>query len=330
VTNLVVTFTTTGASVKVDGAEQISGTTAHNFTSPVIYTVTAADASSQDYTVTVTVATPSSPKAITAFSLNGSIGTINETKKTISITMPLGTSATNLVATFTTTGVNVKVDGTEQISGTTANNFTSPVIYTVTATDASTQDYTVTVTVATSKTYSISGKVNGAVLAGVKVTLSSDGSASRTTDSSGNYSFDNVANGSYTVTPSLSGYAFTPGNISITISNANITGQNFTASFDYTGSYPGKMSLGSFSGDIRVVINGYAKTSLSATLSIANAVFSFSKGHIIGNSFHAEGSNADSSVNIVADGTFSADGLTLSGTVSTSDGNSGTFNVTKE
>ena len=147
VSALVATFTTTGASVKVGSTVQISGTTANNFTGPVTYTVTAADATTQDYTVIVTVAL-SSAKAITAFSLAGVVGTINETAKTIAVTMPFGTDVTALVATFTTTGASVKVGSTLQISGTTANNFTSPVTYTVTAADDSTQDYTVVVTVA--------------------------------------------------------------------------------------------------------------------------------------------------------------------------------------
>src|SRR5659263_4301 len=154
VTNLVATFTTTGASVNVDSTVQVSGTTAHNFTSSVAYTVTAADSSTQDYTVNVAVAL-SSAKAITAFSLAGVVGTINETGKTIAVTMPFGTSVTNLVATFTTTGVSVNVDSTVQTSGTTAHNFTSPVTYTVTAADSSTQDYVVTVAVASSSAKAI-------------------------------------------------------------------------------------------------------------------------------------------------------------------------------
>jgi hypothetical protein len=88
-----------------------------------------------------------SAKAITAFSLNGVGGTINESEKTIAITMPSGTNVTALVATFTTTGDSVKIGLPEQISGTTANDFTSPVVYTVIAADTTTQDYTVTVTV---------------------------------------------------------------------------------------------------------------------------------------------------------------------------------------
>jgi hypothetical protein len=49
------------------------------------------------------------------------------------------------VANFTTTGASVSVGATAQVSGTTANDFTSPVDYTVTAADGSTVDYTVTV-----------------------------------------------------------------------------------------------------------------------------------------------------------------------------------------
>jgi len=106
VTALVATFTTTGTAVHVGATPQISGTTANNFTSPVIDTVTAADATTVNYTVTVAVAA-SSAKAITAFSLAGVTGTINETNKTIAVTMPFGTNVTALVATFTTTGLRL-------------------------------------------------------------------------------------------------------------------------------------------------------------------------------------------------------------------------------
>lgn len=143
--DLVAAFTTTGQSVKVGPEVQVSGTTAHNFTDPVTYTVVAADNTTQDYVVTVTVA-KSPEKAITAFSVNGISGIINETSKTIAVTMPASTKVTSLVATFTTTGQSVKVGSTVQASGKTANNFTSPVTYTVTAADGTTADYLVTVT----------------------------------------------------------------------------------------------------------------------------------------------------------------------------------------
>lgn len=107
--------------------------------------------------VSFTIATPqppppSSAKAITAFDFEGLApvvtGTIDETAHTIAATVPYGTDVTALVATFTTTGVSVKVGATPQVSAVTDNDFTGPVTYAVTAADASTQEYTVTVTVA--------------------------------------------------------------------------------------------------------------------------------------------------------------------------------------
>jgi hypothetical protein len=154
VTALVATFSTTGQSVTVGGAAQVSGTTANDFTSPVVYRVTAADTTTRDYTVTVTIA-PGDAKDLTSFELLAAdnaglgadvIGVITGTD--VAVTVPFGTDVTQLVATFATTGQAVSVAGTTQVSGTTANDFTSPVVYTVTAEDTTTQDYTVTVTIA--------------------------------------------------------------------------------------------------------------------------------------------------------------------------------------
>ncbi len=144
ISSLVATYVTTGASVTVGSTAQVNGTTPNNFTSPVVYTVTAANGLTKNYNVTVTTAT-ASDNAITAFSLNGTAGVITGTN--IAVEVPYGTDVTNLVAAFTSSGTSVAVGGTTQTSGTTTNNFTSPVIYTVTAADGSTQNYTVTVTV---------------------------------------------------------------------------------------------------------------------------------------------------------------------------------------
>ncbi|QGQ94172.1 hypothetical protein EHS13_04245 [Paenibacillus psychroresistens] len=153
VTSLIATFTNdAGSTVKVGSTPQISGTTPNDFTSPVLYVVTAADSSTQTYTVIATMApapppTPSSAKNILAYSFAGIMGTISGT--TISLTVPSETDVTSLIATFTIdVGSTVKVDSTPQISGTTPNDFTSPVLYVVTAADNSTQTYTVTVTMA--------------------------------------------------------------------------------------------------------------------------------------------------------------------------------------
>ncbi|MDP3093612.1 MAG: S8 family serine peptidase [bacterium] len=83
-------------------------------------------------------------KAITAFSFAtpATTGVINEADHTIAITVPFGTNVTALVPIITITGASVS-----PISGA-AQDFTSPVTYTVTAADSSTQAYVVTVTVA--------------------------------------------------------------------------------------------------------------------------------------------------------------------------------------
>jgi hypothetical protein len=143
---LVATFTATGTGVKVGATAQTSGTTPNDFTSPVAYTVTAVDSTQATYTVTVAVAADFA-KAITAFSLAGATGTIDETAKNIAVTVPFGTDVTALTATFTATGTGFKVGATPQTSGATANNFTSPVTYTVTAADGATVNYNVIVTV---------------------------------------------------------------------------------------------------------------------------------------------------------------------------------------
>jgi len=76
-------------------------------------------------------------KDITAFSVAGIAGTITGTN--IAITVPPCTDLTSLVPTIAHTGSNVI-----PASGT-ANDFTSVVVYTVTADDSSTKDYTITV-----------------------------------------------------------------------------------------------------------------------------------------------------------------------------------------
>ena len=152
VTALVATFTNSALStVKVGSTLQASGSTANNFTSPVSYEVTAEDGTTQTYTVTVTITAPaqkSSAKDLTAFSFASPLASGVISGSSIAITVPAGTSVSALVATFTSSSLsNVKVGSTVQVSGTTANNFSSPVTYIVTAEDGTTKTYTVTVTV---------------------------------------------------------------------------------------------------------------------------------------------------------------------------------------
>ena len=79
--------------------------------------------------------------------------------------------------------------------------------------------------------YSISGQVTsgGAGLQGVTITLSGTASSSTTTDSAGNYTFTGLANGKYTVTPTVAGYSFTPQNQTADLNGTDTKGLDFTA-----------------------------------------------------------------------------------------------------
>ena len=151
VSALVATFATTGASVTAGGVTQISGVTPNDFASPLVYRVTATDHTTKDFTVTVSLARDPS-KDITAFSFQVAHNPGLATNVTASIgsaaitaNVPVGTSVTSLVATFATTGTSVAVGAVPQISGVTPNDFTSAVVYHVTAMDGTTKDFTVTV-----------------------------------------------------------------------------------------------------------------------------------------------------------------------------------------
>ena len=76
--------------------------------------------------------------------------------------------------------------------------------------------------------WSISGTVTPSSL-GSGATVALSGGATTTADGSGNYTFSGLGNGSYTLTPSKSGYTFTPPTQSVTISSANLTSVDFTA-----------------------------------------------------------------------------------------------------
>jgi alpha-tubulin suppressor-like RCC1 family protein len=75
----------------------------------------------------------------------------------------------------------------------------------------------------------VSGAVSGSGATGVSLGLSGGATATITTDASGNYSFSGLADGSYTVTPSLPGYAFIPPSVQVTVNGASLSGQNFSA-----------------------------------------------------------------------------------------------------
>lgn len=83
--------------------------------------------------------------------------------------------------------------------------------------------------------HTISGTVSGAIAAGVTLTLTGAAQATTTSAAGGTYSFPNLADGSYTVTPSLSGYKFSPTSLAVTVAGADVPGQNFNSVRIITG-----------------------------------------------------------------------------------------------
>lgn len=76
--------------------------------------------------------------------------------------------------------------------------------------------------------YTISGTITGGSGAGISVSLTGTSRATTTTDANGNFVFNGIFSGAYSVTPTLPGYIFVPGSQSLIVSSANVTGVNFS------------------------------------------------------------------------------------------------------
>lgn len=152
------------ARATIDPASNVE----QDFSNSFDYTVTAEDGTTtQVWTVTVTVA-PNNKAEIITFSFAEQTGpaTITSGTATIDIEVDYGTDVSNLVATFTLSAeATATVDEVVQESGTTPNDFSSPVTYKVIAENGTIKNWTVTVTVlepshdatVTSTYYNVSG-----------------------------------------------------------------------------------------------------------------------------------------------------------------------------
>ncbi|OFX17874.1 MAG: hypothetical protein A2033_18270 [Bacteroidetes bacterium GWA2_31_9] len=152
--NLIANFTLSeGAICAINSVEQASGIDANDFTNPVIYVVTAEDGISiENWTVNVSISTLLSNEAnLLSFSFAEQTGLaiIDNGTQSVTVEVSNGTILSNLVASFTlSAGATATVNSAQQQSGITANDFSSPVTYTVLAQDLSTsKNWTVNVTV---------------------------------------------------------------------------------------------------------------------------------------------------------------------------------------
>ncbi|RLD54456.1 MAG: hypothetical protein DRJ01_18010, partial [Bacteroidetes bacterium] len=133
-------------TIEISAGATITDTTvAHDFTNPVVYTVTAENGDPQAWTATVTIAAVSSEAEIKSFVLAEQTGdaVINTTDTTVAIEVAIGTEVDSLKPT-----IEISYGATITPDTAVAQDFTNPVVYTVTAEDGTTtKDWTVTVTV---------------------------------------------------------------------------------------------------------------------------------------------------------------------------------------
>jgi len=123
-------------------------------------------------------------------------------------------------------------------------------------------------------TWSISGTVSPAANGtGTTLTLTGTSSGSTTADASGNFSFAGLTNGTYTVTPAKTGFTFSPASQSVTVSGANVTGVNFTATPIPTWSVSGTVSPAANGTGTTLTLSGAASQSTTAD---ASGNFTFS------------------------------------------------------
>ena len=231
-----------GVTVTLSGAGTGTTTTAANgsytFTglSPGNYTVTPT-ASGYTFSPTSTAVTINSSDvtgtnftstAVVAatYSISGVVSGAVASGVTITLSgAGTGTTTTAANGSYTFTGLapgNYTV--TPSLSGYTFSPTSTPV--TITSSNVTGTNFTSSAVVV--PTYSISGTVSGTWVSGVTVTLSGASSNATSTAANGTYSFSGLAPGNYTVTPSLNGYTFSPTNAAVTITNANVTGENFS------------------------------------------------------------------------------------------------------
>jgi hypothetical protein len=167
---------------------------------------------------------------VQTYSISGSVTSSGTGMSGIAVALSEGGSATTTTDSSGHYSFANLANGSYTVTPTvTAGYHCSPESRTQTVNGANISN--VNFTAAEAPTYSISGSVtaSGTALPGVSVALTGTITATIPTDSSGNYIFSGLTNGDYTVTPSITGYTFTPSFSTKTVSGANVAGVNFTA-----------------------------------------------------------------------------------------------------
>jgi hypothetical protein len=259
---------TSGASslsavgLSVSGSGVVSGTTpvAGSASFTVKVTDSANNTTSQTFSVTIngalTITSPTTlPAGNAGVSYSDTLTTSGGSGQGLSWTVTSGASSLSAV------GLGVSSAGV--VSGTTpiAGSASFAVKVTDSANNTASQTFSVTINAGSQ----VSGQINlinfcgngsSFTLPTFTVSINATGVQPVTTDPNGNYSFASVPNGTYTITPSMTGsnlpeYEFYPGTLAnVVVDNNSVSGENFGVSLGYTVSgtlsYTGSTTTGPF------------------------------------------------------------------------------------
>jgi hypothetical protein len=150
------------------------------------------------------------------------------------ISGPAPAGITVTLSGFSSTQTTTAADGSFSFAGLPNGSYTaapvavgyafSPKSATVTISNAGVSAVTFTQTAV----YGATGTVTGAP-AGVVLTLSGDAAATAISSANGSYSYAALASGNYTVTPSLTGYSFSPASATFSVASGAASAPGFTA-----------------------------------------------------------------------------------------------------
>jgi type IV pilus assembly protein PilY1 len=283
-----VTVTVTGGSISTTTTTNSSGQ----------YTVSNLPGNGATYTVTPTLTnygfTPVN-RSITINSSNQTAdftgGTLHDIKGSISGAIKSGVTVTATGPNGTFTGISTSSggysiinvpDGSYTVTPAYTGYTFSPVNRSVTLSGSNDwgNDFTASASGGGGggTTYQISGKITtsgggGNNLSGVTVTITGGGSTyTDTTDNQGNYTISGLTGGgiTYTVTPTKSGYTFTPVSSSVTISTSSQTA-NFTATA--SGGVVGSGSTCAKNNIYKYTANGGSKATYNTWGNLSNGIY---------------------------------------------------------
>jgi uncharacterized protein (TIGR03437 family) len=216
---------------------------------------------SDQYNLSIIEVLPALPPSTQTWTLSGSLGSSGSAAKLTLSGAASATATADVSGNYTFGGL---ANGTYTMTPSKSGYIFSPTSQTVTVSSANLSAINFT---ATAQTWSLSGTISpSSTASGATVKLGGASSATVTANSSGVYTFTGLVNGTYTVTPSKTGYSFSPASQSLTLSGANLSALNFTATAQ-TWNLSGTISPSSASSGASVKLGGASSATVTANSS---------------------------------------------------------------